>query len=260
MSKKGGDDAAAQLAQQSRSDEQARQAKIRNGTARINALFDGTPVPADTTSTPATQPFAGGSFVGDAGNALASRLGGTTTSTTPDPLAGNTFGGFNDNFYSNIAKSYQDYATPQLQDQLTDARKQLTYSLARGGNLNSSTRADQEGKLQKTADAAQLQINDTANSTANQARTAVAGAKSDLINELNTTGDQTQTINDALGRVTALSAPTQFSPLGQVFANFTGALSTQANAEKAQAYSGGAVQAPFYTGLFAPSGSVKVTA
>jgi hypothetical protein len=257
MSKKGGDDASAQLAQQARADEQARQSRIRNGTDRINALFDGTPIPADTTSNP-TLPFAGGSFTGDAGNAFASRLGGAPANATPDPLAGNKFGGFTDGFYSNIAKAYQDYATPQLQDQLADARKKLTFSLARGGNLNSSTRADQEGTLQKTADAGQLQINDTANTQANQARTAVAGAKSDLINELNTTGDQTQTINDALSRTTALSQPTQFSPLGQVFANFTGALSTQANAERAQAYSGGAVTAPFNTGLFSGS-SVRVS-
>lgn len=244
MSKKGGDDASAQLAQQARSDEQQRQSRVRNGTDRINGLFNGTPIPADTTTNPTT-PFD-------------IRGPGQAPAAAPDPLAGNKFGGFNDGFFSNIAKAYQDYATPQLQDQLTDARKQLTFSLARGGNLNSSARAGQEGKLQKTADAGQLQINDAANASANQARTAVAGAKSDLINELNTTGDQQQTINDALGRVTALSQPTQFSPLGQVFANFTGALSTQANAEKAQAYSGGMVKAPFNTGLFSGS-SVRVS-
>jgi hypothetical protein len=55
-----------------------------------------------------------------------------------------------------------------------------------------------------------------------------------------------------------LSQPTQFSPLGQVFSNFTGALSTQANAERAQAYSGGMVKAPFNTGLFS-GGSVRVS-
>ncbi|WP_439392541.1 hypothetical protein ACRQ5Q_24260 [Bradyrhizobium sp. PMVTL-01] len=257
MSKKGGDDASAQLAQQARADEQARQARIRNGTERINALFNGTPVPADTTTNPTSPLRPSDSFAGD----LASRLGVVNgqTSTAPDPLAGNTFKGFNDDFYGGISKAYQDYAMPQLESQLTDARKQLAFTLARGGNLNSSSRATQEANLQKTADAARLQINDTANSTANQARTAVAGAKSDLINELNTTGDQTQTINDALGRVTALSQPTQFSPLGQVFANFTSALNTQSQAEKAQAYSGGAVTAPFNTGLFS-GGSVKVTA
>src|SRR4051812_19360920 len=115
MSKKGGDDASAQLAQQARSDEQARQARVRNGTDRINALFNGTPVPADTTTNPTTPFGTGGSFPGG----VFDRAGATGGApATPDPLAGNKFGGFTDGFYSNIAKAYQDYATPQLQDQL----------------------------------------------------------------------------------------------------------------------------------------------
>ncbi|WP_316397348.1 hypothetical protein [Bradyrhizobium sp. 33ap4] len=247
MAKKGGDDAAAQNAAQARADEQARQANIRNGTARINALFDGTPVPALTTSS-GTPPD------------LSHAMGGTdSTSATPDPLAGNTFKGFTDDFFKGVGNAYTQYATPQLEDQLADARKQLTYSLDRQHLLNSSARSDLEGTLNKQAGTAQQQIADTALSTENQARNSVAQARSDLINELNTTGDNQQSVSDALSRATALSQPQQFSPLGQLFSNFTSALGTQANAERAQYYSGGTVKAPFNTGLFAPSGSVKVS-
>lgn len=262
MAKKGGgDDAAAANAAQARADEQARQERVRAGTARINSLFDGTPYAAPAsaaTSGPAAETNLGGMFGG-----VVKSVAGTGTpdapSTAPDPLAGNTFGGFTDAFYDKQAKAYSDFATPQLEDQLADARKQLTFSLTRSGLLDSSTRADKEAELEKLAGTARQGIADTARSTANSTRTAVEGARADLINQLTSTGDVEGTVNSALSRATALSQPTQFSPLGSMFANFTSALGTQAAAERAQYYSNGAVKAPFNTGLFAPSSSVKVT-
>jgi hypothetical protein len=187
--------------------------------------------------------------------------GGTTPigASAPNPLAGNTFGGFTDDFYKGREKAYSDYATPQLEDQLAEARKQLTFSLDRSHLLDSSTRADQEATLAKAAGTARQQIADTAIATGNQARTAVEGARADLINTLDSTGDVEGSVNNALSRATALSAPTPFSPLGSLFANFTGALGTQAAAEKANYYSSGAIRPTFNTGLFTPSGSVKNT-
>lgn len=266
MSKKGGDDASAANAAQARSDEAARQAKVRDGTARINSLFDGTPyTPAATT--PTNIPGALASATAGGNGLLSSLFGdsapgsGPAAPANPDPTLSttNNFGGFNDAFYKGREKAYSDFATPQLEDQQAEARKQLTYSLDRSHLLDSSARADQEGTLAKIAGTARQGIADTALATGNQARTAVEGARSDLINTLTSTGDVESSVNNALARATALSQPVQFSPLGSLFANFTGALGTQAAAEKAQFYSGGAVKAPFNTGLFAPTGSVKVT-
>lgn len=245
MAKKGGDDAAAANAAQARADEQARQDKVRLGTAKINSLFDGTPAPV----TPAAaSPF------GREG-----MLGGAPAASGPDPLAGNTFKGFTEDFYKGREKAYSDFATPQLEDQLADARRKLTFSLARSGTLNSSIRAGKEGELAKEAGTARQGIADAALASGNSARNSVEAARADLINTLTSTGDIDSSVRSALARSTALSAPTQFSPLGSLFANFTSGLGTQAAAERAQYYSGGAVKAPFNTGLFAPSSSVKVT-
>lgn len=254
MAKKGGDDAAAANAAQARSDEQARQSRVRAGTARINSLFDGTPMPA-TAATPG-----GEGSLPSIGEAFGKAPGDTGVLAPAAGSTPNSFGGFTDDFYKGREKAYTDFATPQLEDQQAEARKQLTYALARNGTLNSSIRADQEGSLAKIAGTARQGIADTARSSANKTRADVEGARSDLINTLTSTGDVESSVNNALSRATALSAPTQYSPLGSMFANFTGALGTQAAAERAQYYSGGAVRAPFNTGLFAPSnGSVRVT-
>lgn len=248
MAKKGGgDDAAAANAAQARADEQARQDKVRTGTAKINSLFDGTPY-----TPPPTDP-----------NSLTwqqrARPDLIPADTSPDPLAGNTFGGFTDDFYKGREKAYSNFATPQLEDQLAAARKQLTFALARSGTLNSSTRASKEAELEKEAGVARQGIADAALGVGNQARDAVESARSDLINTLTSTGDVDSAVRSALARSSALSAPTQFSPLGSLFANFTNALGTQAGAERAQYYSNGAVKAPFNTGLFTPGSSVKVS-
>lgn len=248
MGKKGGDDAAAQVAAQARADEQARQQRVRTGTARINSLFDGTPIPAGASS----PQF--GDMLG-----LRRDEGGAPTGAMPDPLAGNTFKGFNSDFYKSIRDSYSNYATPQLEDQLADARKQLTFALTRSGLLDSSTRATKGAELEKQAGIARQGIADTAVSTENQARNNVEAARADLISQLNTTGDDQLAVTGALNRLQSLSQPQQFSPLSGLFANFTAGLGAQAAAERAQYYSGGTVKAPFNTGLFAPSGSVKVT-
>lgn len=256
MAKKGGDDAAAQVAAQARADEQARQARVRDGTARINSLFDGTPY------TPPASPMDGlrGAFskIPGVGGFIANALPGSGPAA--NPLEGNKFGGFTDDFYKGREKAYTDFATPQLEDQQAEARRQLTFALDRSHLLNSSARADQEGTLEKIAGTARQGIADTARSSANKTRADVEAARADLINTLTSTGDVESSVANALSRASALSAPTQFSPLGGLFANFTGALGTQAAAERAEAYSNGAVRAPFNTGLFAPSNSsVRVT-
>jgi len=255
VAKKGGDDAAAQQAAQARADEAARQAKIRDGTARINSLFDGTPYK------PPASPFADalGRIPGLDKIPGLNNIPGLSGPTTETPATANTFKGFTDDFYKGREKAYSDFATPQLEDQQAEARKQLTFALDRSKLLDSSARAEQEATLGKIAGTARQGIADTARTTSNQARSAVEAARADLINMLNVTGDVEGTINNALSRSATLSAPQQFSPLGSMFANFTSALGTQAQAERAQYYSGGAVRAPFNTGLFAPSSSVRVT-
>lgn len=168
-------------------------------------------------------------------------------------------GQFNDQFFDGRRQAFLDYARPQVEDQFGDAQEQLTFALARGGNLNSSTRAQKSADLQQRFDLANQEVADKGLAQANEARNAVESARSDLIGMLNATGDAQGAANSALSRASTLSQPTAFSPLSQMFGDFTAGLGQQAALERASAFSGGQVQPRYNTGLFgAPRNAVTV--
>ena len=167
-------------------------------------------------------------------------------------------GQFNDQFYTDRQKAYQDYAQPQLQDQFQKAQQELTYSLARGGNLNSSTRGDQTAKLQQQYDLMNQKVADDALAQANQSRSQVEGARSDLVSMLNATGDAEGAANSATSRASMLTQPQQYSPLTGLFSDFTSGLGTQAALERASAMSGQQF-GRYNTGLFGGGTSRSVS-
>jgi hypothetical protein len=169
-----------------------------------------------------------------------------------------TFGQFDDNFFASNRQAFKDYALPQLDRQFGDASKELTFDLARSGLTNSSVRGEQAGRLQELYDRNMQQVTNEALSREQQQRNAVEGARSDLVSMLQTTGDAQGATNQALSRASMLSQPQPFSPLGQLFTDFTAGLGTQAAMERAGAMSGGRFQPRYNTGLFgAPSGAVQ---
>lgn len=314
--KGGGGEAAA-----ARADEQQRQQRIREGTSRINDIFNGSRVGdglltagavydptrtyylADgTTWSPAAA--AASSVFPNARSADGSKSGlstfynngsnaayqttregqmaytsmpewsapGATPGKTPaeqfaEMLAGGKLysgtkvnGGFNDQFFADRRKAFLDYATPQLEDQYGDAQRQLTFALARNGTLDSSIRADKAAELQKKYDLNKQMIADQAVASETDARNAVEDARANLIATLNASGDAQGAAQSALARAAALSKPAAYSPLTQLFADFTSTLGTQAALERANYYSGGQTGARYSTGLFAPNrGAVKVS-
>src|SRR6185295_9714841 len=160
-------------------------------------------------------------------------------------------GAFGGDFFANRRKSYTDYAMPQVQKQYQDAQKQLLYALDRGGNQASSAAATQTADLSSLYDTNKQAVADKALGYENEARTAVEDARSDLIKTLNVTGDAEGAARGAIARAGALSRPEPFSPVSQLFADFTSTLGTQAALERAEAASR-KNYAKYDTGLFAP--------
>lgn len=163
---------------------------------------------------------------------------------------------FNDQFFTDTQGKYMAYATPQLAEQHGDAQKELTYALARSGTLESSSRADLASKLQQQYEIQRQKVADEALGYKTKAMTGVEDARSNLIAMLNATGDAQGAANAAMTRAKALSQPPAYSPLANLFADFTGALGARAAAERSYAMAG-AAGAPGVRS-FSPGGSVRV--
>ena len=141
-----------------------------------------------------------------------------------------SFGGFNDAFYNQRAKAYTDYANPQLADQYARTQQNLTYNLARQGLTASSEASRNAGELQRQYNDNRALIASRGLDAANEARQQVEQNRSELISQLNATGDPAAAASAALARAGTLSQQQSFSPLGQLFANTTGLLGNAATA------------------------------
>lgn len=169
-----------------------------------------------------------------------------------------TFGQFNDDFYSGIARSFVDFARPQLDEQFGEAREQTTFDLTRRGMLDSSNRADRFGKLDSRYNLELDSITDQGQQFATEARGNVENARADLLGMLNATGDNVAASQGALARANIVSRPPAFSPIGQLFQDATSGLAQQAALERSAAL-GSPVKPRFNTGLFgAPRNAVTV--
>ena len=255
----GGKSAGGGEAEKARSEEQKRQASIREGTARINTIFDGGLTPGTAIApTGKALNFDSGDYYDVTGKKLTGSITGFDNEKVYGTPGAPVAGSFGEDFFAGRKKAFMDYASPQLEDQYGDAQKELTFALARNGTLDSSIRGQKAGELQKTYDLNKQQVADKALSYETDARNSVEDARSNLIATLNATGDAQGAANSALSRAAALSQAPAYSPLTNLFGDFTSTLGTQAALEKANYYSGGQTGARYSTGLFAPSASSVV--
>jgi len=159
-----------------------------------------------------------------------------------------TFGkSFTDDYFSGLAKNYEEYYNPQLATQYDDALKQLTYQTARSGNAESTAANDVFAKLEKQKQDAATQIANDALAASGKARSDVAAQKSNLYSLNNAAADPTQAASQAGQAALQLNQPVSYSPLGAIFAgliNSGGTAATVNNATQAPSYGGAGPTAP----------------
>ncbi|API60530.1 hypothetical protein BSL82_15605 [Tardibacter chloracetimidivorans] len=237
----GGSKAANRIAKEQRADEVARQARIKDGMAKINAIFDGSsrginPVteydPSKTFYNEDGTPFEPGAANG--GNFISLPFGGGFYLGGIPQIAAKTgklfsgverTGGFDDAFYDKRRQAYEDYALPQLDQSYDRSKDELIYALDRSGILQSGAAQKKNAELSDEFDKHRLDIANKGLEVANDTRANVENVRSNLVTQLQATGDDQAAAQAAVRQAQNLNQPAGFSPLGQLFAGFADSVS-----------------------------------
>jgi hypothetical protein len=205
---------------QARQDEIDRQARIAQGRSQIDALFDRgetlhpgsnvTTVSVDNSPEAQQQAW---NFYKATGRYTTPHVS-TTTPTTWDKTAP----AFDDAFYNQRRQAYIDNYTPQLADQFSKARNDMSFALARAGLTRSSAAADEFARLNEANTVQSATIANQAEGQVSDLRSKVEDQRANLVGQLQASADPGGTANLALARTQSMAAePLTYSPLGDVF-------------------------------------------
>jgi gas vesicle protein len=148
------------------------------------------------------------------------------------------FGQFNDDFFNNRAKSYMDFALPQLDTQYQDTLRNLTASLARSGNLNSSLRGETFAKAQREYDTQKLSLADRGQQFANDARGAIERARSELFSTNASLADPGSIRTLAEQRAQSAVPGQTFTPLANMLTDLASTVGTTSKPATSKAAQG----------------------
>lgn len=143
------------------------------------------------------------------------------------------FGQFDDSYYGGIEKDFLNFYTPQVDRQYRDARESTIYDLARTRNIDSSAGIDRMGDLQRTLADKKAMISGQARDARLQQKGRVESTRSDLYSQLSGTADPVSAANSAIALSSSLNALPQYSPIADLFANFTGQAANAVQAKRA---------------------------
>lgn len=133
------------------------------------------------------------------------------------------FAKFDDPYYASKEAAYRDYYYPQLDQQYNDAKDALSLRLSSNGLGGSTAGAFGLGRLAEDYARQKAEGQQKALEYGNQVRTDIQGLRSNLINQLNSTGDASvaaQAANSAA--YNQFSRPNTFEPISNAFKDYAG--------------------------------------
>lgn len=165
---------------------------------------------------------------------------------------------FDDSFFSGVQDSYRDFARPQLDEQLSTARNDLRYHLARNGLSDSTAWNKGVADLSTQFSRGMQDIASRGSEVAARQRAGLEDARSDLLRGLQASGDADLAIKQANARASIIAQPETFSPLTEIIKAGSAQLGNQLAAEKAAMDYGGR-QPTFWTGAYGARPGSTVT-
>ena len=238
-----GSDSGAQAAEQRRQEDE-RQRRINQGTQQVNQIFSSgrygvNPLLPeeikwgntyyDASGAPVALPAGPG--VGTDGSAPYSPA---TARMWGNPRDLNLFGGvskstsgFDPAYYDSIAKAYEDYYTPQLNEKAQRARRSI--ALAPGAS-SSSSGARRAGEFETDYQRELVGLGERGRAAATKRQGEVEDTRSTLLNQVQA-GAGIDTIgNQATARAQMLSEPPLYQPLGDLFSRYVTDVANARNA------------------------------
>lgn len=236
-----------------RAEETARQARISEGMRQIAAIFDGgefapaldpleavqvteieNPAYAEALAQQRTQGVRPEHSDGRHGGGLSPETFGPLPPRLIPSVPGATVGDFviPDNIRRGETQTFaglqpvldqrraalEGFLVPQLDKQFGDAKDDLTFALARSGQLTSSTAGTRQGDLSEAFALNRADIDSQIQGDVSSTRNRINQQRQSLEAALRASGDQTATTNNALATATTFRQETpSLSPLGNLF-------------------------------------------
>ena len=144
------------------------------------------------------------------------------------------FAGFNPAFYDQAKKDYTAAVTPGVMKDYQTTRNNLTYALARSGNLNSGTAIDQNNSLSNELSKNESVIANNAQGRSNEVQGEVNTQRGQLVQQLESSSDPAAINAQSTAAASQIRAPSVIQPLGNLFADWSQQYLARQNVQPSQ--------------------------
>lgn len=129
------------------------------------------------------------------------------------------FAGYNNDFFNQRARAYEDFALPQLGQQYQTTKNALNFNLANRGLIGGSVSNQENHDLDFTMGQQKQAIADQGQQQAQSLRSDVQNSKLQAMSQLYQTANPAQAQQTALADASRFTAPSAFAPLANGFSN-----------------------------------------
>ena len=145
-----------------------------------------------------------------------------------------SFEQFTPEFFDSRRDALMDYERPQIEDQYSDAMRQLAFALARSGLSRSSVGATRRAQGAEKFEKAKQDSAMRGEKARSDAQSAVEEARQRLVANNAALADPTEAANSAIASAQQMTTLPAYDPVLNLFGDISEGLATQADLERRQ--------------------------